>query len=82
MSRKKPSKELLAKRAAQTRAMIREAAAGMEAAGMTHVVHIPHELVESRRLWDGVPDRRSLTGRLLGDPLPERSALRFMEAAE
>jgi hypothetical protein len=68
--------------AVEMREMIREAAAGMEAAGMAHVVHIPHEHVERRRIWAGVPDRRSLTGRLLGDPIPERSALRYMEAAE
>lgn len=82
MKPKKNSKAFLAKRSAEMRAMIREAAEGFEAAGMAHVVHIPQELVESRRLWDGIPDRRSLTGRLLGDPIPERSALRFMEAAE
>jgi hypothetical protein len=78
----KDSPERIKRRAAAMREMIREAQIGFEAAGMAHVVHIPHEHVERRRIWAGLPDRRSLTGRLLGDPIPERSALRYMEAAE
>lgn len=78
----KDSPQRVKRRAEERRQMIREAAIGMEAADMVHVVHIPIEQVERRRIWVGIPDRRSLTGRLLGDPIPERSALRYMEAAE
>lgn len=59
----------------EIREMIREAAAGMAAAGMVSGQTIPWDHVLSRMIWAEFPDRRSLTGRLLGDPIPERSAL-------
>jgi hypothetical protein len=59
----------------EMREMIREAAAGMAAAGMGSGQTIPWDHVLSRMIWANVPDRRSLTGRIMGDPIPERSAL-------
>lgn len=78
----KDSPERIKRRTIARAEMFREYAEGMAAAEMDYVHTFPHEHVERRRIWAGVPDRRSLTGRLLGDPLPERSALRYMEAAE
>jgi hypothetical protein len=68
----------------EMRQMIREAAEGMAAVGMDKVNSLPWKHVVSRMIWSGFPDRRSLTGRLMGDPIPERSALgqTWKEAAE
>jgi hypothetical protein len=60
---------------AEMREMIREAAEGMAIVGMGSGATIPWEHIESRRIWADVPDSRSLTGRIMGDPIPERSAL-------
>lgn len=80
MSKDSPAR--IKRRALARAEMFREYAEGMAAAEMDYVQTFPHDHVERRRIWTTVPDRRSLTGRLLGDPIPERSALRFMEAAE
>jgi hypothetical protein len=70
----------------EIRAMIREASENMKAAGVHLDVYdrVPPEQVAARRIWDSFSDRRTLTGRLLGDPIPERSAWweKRMEAAE
>lgn len=63
------------RRSAEMREMIREAAENMALVGMVSGATIPWEHVERRRIWDGYPDTRSLTGRIMGDPIPERSAL-------
>lgn len=63
------------RRAAEIKEMRREAAAGMKAAGMDDHATIPWQHVQRRRIWASYPDRRSLTGRMLGDPIFERSAL-------
>ncbi|WP_019170684.1 hypothetical protein [Pseudaminobacter salicylatoxidans] len=63
------------RKSAEMRQMIREAAEGMAVVGMDKVNTIPWEHVVSRMIWYNLPDRRSLTGKLLGDPIPERSAL-------
>lgn len=63
------------RKSAEMREMIREAAEGMALVGMDKVLPIPLEHIEARRIWDGYPDTRSLTGRIMGDPIYERSAL-------
>lgn len=72
---RKRSPEAIKRNAEILREMLHEATIGLEAAGMTYVVSYPREHIEQRRLWDAYDDTRSLTGRLMGDPIPERSAL-------
>lgn len=72
-------------RSREMREIIREAAEGMACVGMDKVITIPLAHIRARRIWDVYGDRRSITGRILGDPIPERSAWwprRHMEAAE
>jgi hypothetical protein len=59
------------------REMLAEAMHGFACAGMGYDNRdgITRELVEARRLYADMPDTRSLTGRLMNDPLPQRSAL-------
>ncbi|MFC3208123.1 hypothetical protein [Aquamicrobium soli] len=66
------------RKSAEMREMIREAAEGMALVGMGSGATIPWQHIESRRIWDGYPDNRSLTGRIMGDPIYERSALAGM----
>lgn len=66
--------ERLRRRRCEERVLMREASAGKDAAGLDKD-RIPIEHIRARRLWHDVPDQRSLTGQILGDPIPERSAL-------
>lgn len=76
------------RRSIEMRAMIREAAEGMAAVNFEADLYarIPVAHVIARRIWDRFPDTRTLTGRLLGDPIIQRSAwwsrTQSMEAAE
>lgn len=57
--------------------IMKEYSAALEAVGMgsQSAPGYPREHIEARRLWQGSPDTRSLTGVILGDPIPARSAL-------
>lgn len=73
--KRKSDPERARRRSAELREMIREVAENMALVGMDRVTSIPPEHVERRRIWDRFPDRRTLTGIIMGDPIPERSAL-------
>jgi hypothetical protein len=73
--KRKSDPERARRRSAELREMIREVAENMALVGMDRVTGIPPEHIERRRIWDRFSDRRSLTGIILGDPIPERSAL-------
>lgn len=64
------------KQRAELREMLLEAASGRAAAGFAEDFDpIPWWHIVARRIWDQFPDRRTLTGYLMGDPIYERSAL-------
>lgn len=73
--KRKSDPERARRRSAELREMIREVAENMALVGMDRVTSIPPEHIERRRIWDRFPDRRTLTGIIMGDPIPERSAL-------
>lgn len=73
--KRKPDPERARRRSRELREMIREAVENMALVGMDRTVSIPPEHIERRRIWDRFPDRRTLTGIIMGDPIPERSAL-------
>ena len=56
-------------------AMARLDPVGMKHAGIQSQGMIPPEEIEALRIWDKAPDTRTITGYIMGDPIPARSAL-------